>query len=287
VIVLLLLPLLGVVLITASGILVAWKPEAVLRFWRGPPISRARGRFARVRGLLVEGVGTGWTYLLIISASIPPIVTICVTVGLLFSHPPFWSHNVSLLDWFMREGATAPTLLKVLRGVSWIAKWRPVAVISAVAGLALFLVAKQRRWLGPVMIATALVVEREVQLAIGFFVHQQHPPTTLASFPSGGVARVVAIYGFIVYLFLRLRSRPAWRTTVVAWTLVALFGFLEGYARAALLLHWPFDIPGGWLLGILLLTTMVAAASVFDGLYFPSRGASLGDLDSLERRLDS
>jgi hypothetical protein len=74
---------------------------------------------------------------------------------------------------------------------------------------------------------------------------------------------------------------------VVAWTLVALFGFLEGYARAALLLHWPFDIPGGWLLGILLLTTMVAAASVFDGSFFPSRSASLGDLDPLERRPDS
>jgi hypothetical protein len=72
-------------------------------------------------------------------------------------------------------------------------------------------------------------------------------------------------------VFLRLRARPAWRTTVVVWTLMAIFVFLEGFARAALLLHWPFDVPGAWLLGILLLTTMIAASSVFVGSYFPPR----------------
>jgi membrane-associated phospholipid phosphatase len=73
---------------------------------------------------------------------------------------------------------------------------------------------------------------------------------------------------------------------VVAWTLLALFAFLEGFARAALLLHWPFDIPGGWLLGALVLTTMIAASSVFVGSFFPSRSMPTIGLDPLEPRLD-
>jgi membrane-associated phospholipid phosphatase len=46
-----------------------------------------------------------------------------------------------------------------------------------------------------------------------------------------------------------------------------LFAFLEAYARAALLLHWPFDIPGGWVLGALLLVATASAARVFDGSF--------------------
>jgi hypothetical protein len=279
-----LLGVLGVVLITTIGIVAALKPDTVLRPWRGQRISRARGRFASIRSNLMETVGTEWSYLLIIFACIPPIVLIGSAAGALASHAPLWSANTSLYDWLSREGATAPTLLKLLRGVSWIAKWRPVAAVSAVSALVLFIVGKERRWVGPVLVASVLVLERQVQLVIGFFVAQTKPPTTLASFPSGGVARVLAIYGFIVWVFLRLRARPAWRTTVVVWTMVALFAFLEGFARAALLLHWPFDIPGGWLLGIMILAAMIAASSVFEGSFFPSRSVSVPDLNSLERR---
>jgi hypothetical protein len=74
------------------------------------------------------------------------------------------------------------------------------------------------------------------------FVHQSNLPTTSESFPSGWVARVIVIYGFIAFLYLHLRRWKSWGISVFVWTFVVLFAFLEGYARAALLLHWPFDI---------------------------------------------
>jgi hypothetical protein len=45
---------------------------------------------------------------------------------------------------------------------------------------------------------------------------------------------------------------------------VALLAFGVGFARAFLLLHWPIDIPGGLLLGVLLLGLLVAAAGAFE-----------------------
>ena len=271
-------PALGGALIIVIGVVLATRPDVVKpwaqRICRGPLISRVSHEFSDQRDHLVDGLGLGFAFLLLVSASIPPIVFICFAAGMLVSHPPLWAHDVSLFHWFMREGPGAPSLLQFLRGVSRLGEWRPVLVISGVASLGLLLLAKKRRWLGPVLVATAVVVERDVQKTIGWFVNQPHPPTTSASFPSGGVARVIAIYGFIAYLYLRLRSRPSWSSAALVWTLIALFAFLMGYARAALLLHWPFDIPGGWLLGVLLLSMMMAASTVFDGWFFPRRNAS-------------
>ena len=274
-------PTLGAALIAVIGILMALKPDAAKdwaqRFRRGPLISRVSDRFSDQRDHLVDGLGSGIAFVLLVSVSIPPIVVVCFVAGVLVTSAPVWAHDGSLFHWFMREGPEAPSLLQFLRGVSKLGEWTPVLVISGVASLGLFLIAKERRWLAPVLVATAVVVERDVQKTITWFVNQPPNPTTSAGFPSGGVARVIAIYGFIAYLYLRLRNRHSWSSAVIVWTLIALFAFLMGYARAALLLHWPFDIPGGWLLGVLLLSMMMAASTVFDGSFFPPRNSSPSD----------
>ena len=272
------LPLLGCVLIIGTGILIALNPAAVhrraLRQLERPWVDRARSVSTDQRDHLSRGVGSLATYVLIVSASLPVIVMVGFSAGMVSTHRPLWSLNVSLFDRFGREGPTAPTLLSLFRPISHVASWHPVLLISAVASIGLLFLANERRWLGPVLVALAIFVERSVQVTIGAFVHQPHPPTTLASYPSGGVARVVAVYGFIAFLYLRLLPRHGWRTSVIVWTCVTLFSFLEGAARATLRLHWPLDIPGGWLLGIMLLAVMMAAATVFDGSFFPSRDRS-------------
>ena len=273
-----LLPVVGCAVIIVAGILVALNPTTIQgraqRLLRRPSIARGNALFTDQRDHLVSGVGTFPAYVLIVSASLPLIVIIGFAAGMVSTHRPFWSLNVSLFEWFGREGPSVPTMLNLFRPVSRIASWHPVILIGGVASIGLVLLAKQQRWLAPVLVALAIFVERSVQVTIGYFVHQPHPPTTVASYPSGGVARVVAVYGFIAFLYLRLLPRHGWRTSVLVWTCVALFGFLEGVARATLLLHWPFDIPGGWLLGILLLAVMMAAVTVFDGSFFPTRSTT-------------
>ena len=271
-------PAVGIALIVAVGLLLIMRPTAVKswvqRFVGRPWISRVRDRFLDQRDHLVLGLRRGPAFVLIVSASLPLVVLICFTAGMLVSHPPLWAYDGSLYRWFVREGPGAPSLLRFLRGVSWLGTWRQTLVISGLACIGLFSIARERRWLGPVLVATAVIVERDVQMTIALFVNQSLPPSGTATFPSGGTARIIAIYGFIAYLYLRLRRRPGWSSTVLVGTFIAVFAFLQGYARAALLLHWPFDIPGGWLLGVLLLATMIAASSVFDGWFFPRRDPS-------------
>ena len=272
-------PVVGCAIIVVAGILVALNPAKIehraQRLLRRPSVARGGALFTDQRDHLVGGVGPFPAYVLIVSASLPLIVIVGFIAGMVSTHQPVWSQNVSLFAWFMREGPTVPaSMLRALRGVSKVGSWHPVLLISAVASVGLFFLAKHSRWLAPVLVGLAIFVERSVQVTIGFFVHQPHPPTTLASYPSGGVARVVAVYGFIAFLYLRLRKGHSWRVSVFVWTFVALFAFLEGFARAALLLHWPFDIPGGWLLGVILLAVMMAAATVFDGSFFPTHSAA-------------
>jgi membrane-associated phospholipid phosphatase len=274
-------PIAGSALIVALGILATWRPETV----RGPMRRlRARPGVARVGSLLREqrdhlarGFGSGVAFTLIVCAAIPPIVAVLFALGMLVTHQPVWGADVALYRWFESHGPRADTLLRFMHDVSRLGEWPVVLKVSGVAALGLFVLAPRRRWLGPLLVGVALILERDVQAAISLFVHQVQPPTTEAGFPSGGVARVVCVYGFIVFLALRLRSRPRWRTTALAWAGVALFAFLMGYARAALLLHWPFDIPAGWVLGTLLLATLIGATSALDRARRPERADADGD----------
>jgi membrane-associated phospholipid phosphatase len=273
-------PVLGVLVVIAGALCIALRP-GIMESWFGSirarrPYSRTIARLIAVRDRTVESVGRWLAFALLLSASLPVIVLVCFAVGMIVTHQPVWGANASLYRWFHQAGTGAPVLLGFLRGVSRLGEWRSVLIVSGAAGIGLIFAADRRRWVGPVLVGIALIVERDVQSTIGWFVHQPKPPTTLASFPSGGVARVVAVYAFILYLYLRLRVRTSWNVLVLAWTSVSLLALLMGYARAALLLHWPFDIPGGYLLGALLLSSMVAACSVFNGWFFPVRSPAPG-----------
>ena len=130
-------PALGCALIIVIGVVLATTPDVVKRWaqriCRGPLISRVSDTFSDQRDHLVDGLGLGFAFVLLVSASIPPIVFICFAAGMLVSHPPLWAHDVSLFNWFMREGPGAPSLLQFLRGVSRLGQWGPVLVISGVS----------------------------------------------------------------------------------------------------------------------------------------------------------
>jgi len=142
--------------------------------------------------------------------------------------------------------------------------WPETFVFSGLGAIALAFVARHRRWLPLLLIATSVLVEWCVQGVTKDLLNASHPPTASGTYPSGGTARVIVVYGFIVYLYLQLRARHGWRSTVAWWTLIALLAFLEGYSRIYLGYHWAFDVPGGVLVGVLLLTILIAAARAFN-----------------------
>src|SRR4029077_9145210 len=160
-------PVLGCAVIIVTGVLVAlnptWVEARTQRMLRRPAVARGLALFTDQRDHLVGGVGTFAAYILIVSASLPLIVMIGYAAGMLSTHRPLWSLNVSLFEWFQREGPTAPSMLSLFRPVSRVAAWHPTVLLGAVTSIGLVLIAKERRWLGPVLVALAIFVERSVQ----------------------------------------------------------------------------------------------------------------------------
>lgn len=79
----------------------------------------------------------------------------------------------------------------------------------------------------------------------------------LHSFPSGHAIVVIAVYGFLAYLWLRA-ARSVWERLVVAIAFL-LFASRVISARLVLGAHWPSDILAGLLIGVMLLTTLIWA----------------------------
>jgi hypothetical protein len=262
-----LLLLAGVGGILTLGVLAATAPRrwraAVGRWLEHAPLLE---RLRLQRAGLAVGLGPGGAYAAVLLAGIPPLVFACWLLGMLAQHRPLAPANRWLLDWFAREQARAPQpLVQVMQALNSAGEWPTVLAVSALAAAILALTARRRRWLPPLLLATALVAERYLQKVIVAIVAEPHVSGHLLGvYPSGGTARIVAVSGLIAWLCLRRWAPGRWRVAVAAWTGVALLAFGAGFAPMFLLLHWPVDVPGGLLFGVLLLGLLMAAAGAFE-----------------------
>jgi membrane-associated phospholipid phosphatase len=131
------------------------------------------------------------------------------------------------------------------------------ACITAAICLAVFY--RRNKWLPPVALAAAIVVDHYLTLALRHTFHRLGPPDSpFGTFPSGGCDRIVILYGLIAYLIWREGSRSR-RAAIWAAGAVAALAFNEAYSRAYLTLHWSTDIVSGLIYGLLLLIVFIAA----------------------------
>ena len=77
------------------------------------------------------------------------------------------------------------------------------------------------------------------------------------SFPSGHAFGTVIFYGLFSYLSLRYLAHP-WDIMIalIIWCLIALIGLSRVYLKA----HYPSDVAGGWLLGLIALSVVISLA---------------------------
>jgi hypothetical protein len=116
-------------------------------------------------------------------------------------------------------------------------------------------------WLPGAALALGYVFEKYGQIALKLVVHRGHPPTTFGTWPSGGCARVLVVYGLVAYFLARAHHNGRVRTTWVAGAaVVGLVLTVQAYARINNLEHWLTDVVGGIGYGVLLLALMVAGA---------------------------
>jgi undecaprenyl-diphosphatase len=138
------------------------------------------------------------------------------------------------------------------------------ANIVLFAIVALLVLATIRERLVAALFFIGLVLGDTLMLASKDFFNRPRPPEILysftrlgASYPSGHAFIAVAFYGFAGYvLWHHARSRVT-RIVVAVLTLALIVAM--GFSRVALDFHWLTDVFGGWLLGISILTLLIAA----------------------------
>lgn len=158
-------------------------------------------------------------------------------------------------SWWRQAWAT-------LTNIGGLTQTQTLTVVSAVVLAVLW---RRRRWWVPLLVLPgAYVMEKTLQDLLKLVVDRGHPPTTLGSYPSGGCARVVLIYGLIVFLLLRWRRTCDARTWVAGGSVVAFAATVQAYARTFNLEHWVTDVFAGLVFGVLLLATVVSAVLVLD-----------------------
>jgi membrane-associated phospholipid phosphatase len=129
---------------------------------------------------------------------------------------------------------------------------------------------------GRVDLVTAIVVAAVGNYVLGFFLKygfdrprpelwHHRGQFTGPSYPSGHAATTIALMFFYSYLLQRERG---WR-----WPYYASFVFMiiNAFSRLYLGVHWPTDLIGGALIGLVWLTAMLRAVSVSEFEQFVPR----------------
>lgn len=228
---------------------------------RQRPIIRLRGTAMRLADALREAIGSGWGFLFVMLAGTAATVAILWPLGALAGriHPFFDLHAYQWLVDDFRAGtlwSDASTAFTQIGDP--IQSLATVVILSAILAFAW----PGRRWVGPVVLGTALAAEWFSQRVIGAVVARGYPPFGNGTFPSGGTARVIVIYGAFVLLATIRWPGLSRRWRIAAWAVVAILAVMEGYSRLYLLKHWPLDVPAGALFGMLLLLTTAVGTIV-------------------------
>lgn len=191
----------------------------------------------------------------IVVAGSAVIYAVMVPLGLLASHagPAL---DKPLLRWILTHRIHG--LQEILSQVTQIGNVSPSVVAACTGAVCLAWSWRANRWVPPTALAALLGVAYLVTLAINHTVHRVPPPGSHGTFPSGGSASAIAVYGLIGYLLWREFSATR-RGAIWTAAVVAALGFSEGFSRGYLAAHWFTDILAGLFYGCLLLGLFIVA----------------------------
>lgn len=110
-------------------------------------------------------------------------------------------------------------------------------------------------------IVGSYIIERYMQSHLAAWVDRGAPNADAGTYFSGGMARLIVVWGVALVLADRRfewvrRHRPVMAGLLVTATVI------EGYTRTVLIKHWITDVIGGALVGGLLLGLIVVVLNV-------------------------
>jgi len=146
-----------------------------------------------------------------------------------------------------------------------------IKALIVVAAIVFLVKDRKRAWIPILAVVATFAAEHFLQRMLGLTIHRGHPPTDAGTFPSGGCARLISVYGIIFYCLVANTPIPAWARRA-GFAVIAGLGTIEAFSRVVLQKHWVSDTVGGLLFGAVLLATMIFATEAL-GLTRPRRPA--------------
>lgn len=145
----------------------------------------------------------------------------------------------------------SPALIKIFLWITLLGKWQVVFVFAA-ASITLFWIWGKKLYIAPFLISIA-GSQIFVSLAKLIF-HRPRPEVAVYiehsfSFPSGHAAISVAFYGFLAYALTRKVKKRKHKISILFAALLIISAI--GFSRLYLGVHYPSDVWGGYLLGLI------------------------------------
>jgi membrane-associated phospholipid phosphatase len=160
--------------------------------------------------------------------------------------------------WFVNQRDDAWDSITLV--ASDMAKTATVIAVAIVAFFALRLWLK--RWYESIVLAIALAGEVFIFLTVATVVQRARPPVfrldpapPTSSFPSGHTAAAVVVYGFLAFVIWRYAANRY--LAAIACVLLVAVPLAVGLSRLYRGAHFPLDVLGGAVLGIVWLTFVV------------------------------
>jgi len=126
-------------------------------------------------------------------------------------------------------------------------------IVIALTTLISFVIFKQKKYVGQIILVLALasvsnmILKRFINRARPGIEHMVSVETL--SYPSGHAMSAMAFYGFLIYLFYTFKMNKILK--ILAIIILAILILSIGISRIYLGVHFPSDIAGGYLAGLI------------------------------------
>ena len=147
-------------------------------------------------------------------------------------------------------------------------------VLSLIAMVILAFAYRRRAWIPVVVIGSAYLAERGVQWLLAAWADRGHPAGTTGTFPSGGVLRVLTVYGAVVACTLVLLPLVDHAARRAVWGGLLLVTVGVAVSRIWLGKHWLTDVVSSFPIGGAMLAFEVAVVAALTGPGLHSRSGS-------------